>query len=60
VGVLVGGEGVADVDVFEAGESDDVAGGGGFDLALAEAGEFKDFGDLGADFFSGFGVGLRL
>jgi hypothetical protein len=51
VACFVGGEGVADVDVFEAGEADDVAGDGGLGLAGAQAGELEDLGDLGADAF---------
>ena len=49
--VLVGsGEGFADVDVFEAGDADDVTGLGDFARVHLEGGVFEDPGDFGADF----------
>jgi hypothetical protein len=54
--LLAGGKGVADVDILEAGEANDVAGDGGLDLALAQAGELEDLGDLGPDLFAALGV----
>src|SRR6478609_4942917 len=50
------GERVADVDVLEAGETDDVAGDRLLNLALAEAGELENLGDLGADLLARFRV----
>jgi len=51
--VLVGGDRVADVDVLETGQADDVAGdAGGGRLAAVQAGVFEHLGDLGADAFA--------
>ena len=40
---FVGGQGVADVDVFKAGETNDIARDGGFGFTGAETGELELF-----------------
>ncbi len=53
---FVGGERIANINIFKTGETNDITRAGGRILFGAEAGELENFGDFGANAFSAFRV----